>query len=80
MKDELKKITIKMEDGTCKEAEIVFAFNEAGEDYILYELNNQIHAVKVNDNNEIIQITDERELEIVEEIYNDFLEDSDGDE
>lgn len=68
------KIEIILDSGEKKAAEIVFAFSEAGEDYIVYELEGKTFAGAIDDKNNI-RVLDDRENYIVEEIYNEFLDD-----
>lgn len=71
--EEDNNIIIKLDDGTTKSAKIVFAFNQGGDDFIVYELEGKTFASTVDQNNNL-RILDEKEREIVEEIYNNFLE------
>ncbi|MGL4183847.1 MAG: hypothetical protein ACRCRP_01810 [Metamycoplasmataceae bacterium] len=73
MKKNEEEITIFLENGEEKKAKVVFAFNEAGDDYILYSLEGAIYPAIINDKNEILPIPEE-EIDIIETIYNEYLD------
>lgn len=66
-------IEIKMDDGSTKKGKVVFAFNEAGDDFVVYELDNQTFASIIDKDNNL-RVLDDKENEIVEEIYNNYLD------
>lgn len=56
------------------EGSILFSFEENGDEYVIYELNNQAFAAKVDNNNNLFPI-EEDEWPLVEKIYEQFLKD-----
>ncbi len=82
MKDNLEKkskfVTITLEDDTTVEAEVVFTFEENGDTFILYAINDMVHPAKIAEDDSLIMIEDD-EWEIVEKIFNEFMEDEEND-
>lgn len=89
---EIKKISddvlsIQLEDGTTVDAYILFTFNENGEQYIMYEIEQPngdemdyiAYGAKLGPNDEIIPINDD-EWEIVERIFNEWVESEEEEE
>lgn len=76
-------LTITLEDNSQIDANILFTFNENGDQFIVYEIeelvNNELqgiaYAAKLREDNSIIPIEND-EWEIVEKIFNDWLEDN----
>lgn len=79
-------LSITLEDGTQIDANILFTFNENGEQFIVYEIEHEnngdvqstAYAAKVNEDNSIKPI-EEDEWEIVEKIFNEWLEETEED-
>lgn len=76
--NELKTIFITDENNVKHEGEIIFSFTENGDEYIIYELNNQAFGAKINEHKKLSPIDDD-EWPLVEKIYNQFLEEKDDD-
>ncbi len=74
MTNEDKKIEVKTEDGKTLQGEILFTFEANGDDFILYEINEEVFAAKIDDNKELRQV-EEDEWPLVEKIFNQFMED-----
>lgn len=78
-------LTITLEDNTKIDANILFTFEENGDQFIVYEIEDEIngeiqsiaYAAKINDDNSIIPI-EEDEWPIVEKIFNEWQEDNEG--
>lgn len=76
-------LTITMEDGKVIDANILFTFNENGDQYIVYEIehetDNEIeyvaYAAKLNDDNSIEQVNED-EWPIIEKIFNEWMEEN----
>lgn len=66
-------IFVTTEDGKKLEGEIVFTFEANGDDFVLYEINDEIHAAKVDEENNLTQL-EEDEWKLVEKIYTEWLE------
>lgn len=66
-------IFVTTEDGKKLEGEIVFTFEANGDDFVLYEINNEIHAAKVDEENNLTQL-EEDEWKLVEKIYTEWLD------
>ncbi|MGL6125276.1 MAG: DUF1292 domain-containing protein [Metamycoplasmataceae bacterium] len=78
MKDKEKFVTITLEDESTIEAEVVFTFEENGDTYILYAIGDTVHPAKIADDDSLIMLEND-EWEIVEKIFNEFMEDEDND-
>lgn len=72
-------INIELEDGTKVDANILFTFNENGDQFILYEIDQVAYGAKVKDDNHLAAI-DEDEWELVEKIFNEWVEGQEEDE
>lgn len=72
-------LTITMEDGSKRDANILFAFEEVGDTYIFYELDNIAYAGKLGNNDELLKI-EEDEMKLIENIYEEWVNQQDDDE
>lgn len=72
-------INIELEDGTKVDANILFTFNENGDQFILYEIDQVAYGAKVKDDNRLEAI-DEDEWALVEKIFNEWVEDQEDDD
>ncbi len=72
-KENLKNniIEVELKDGKKVNANIVFTFEENGDQFILYEINNVVYGAKLNEDNSLKQI-EEDEWELVEKIFNEW--------
>lgn len=74
------KLVIIEDDGTQKEMEILFTFenDENGNSYVLFtdpqDETGEVFACRYDDEGHLEQINDEKEYEIVEEVFNTFVE------
>ncbi|MBD5423383.1 MAG: DUF1292 domain-containing protein [Mycoplasma sp.] len=69
-------INIELNDGTKVDANILFTFNENGDQFIFYEIDDVAYGAKVKDDDSLIAINDD-EWELVEKIFNEWLEEQD---
>ena len=74
------KILIREDDGTEKEMEILFTFDDDSREksYVVFTDPNdeegQVFACSYNDNGEMEPVEDDAELEMVEEVLGAFLD------
>ena len=68
-----KKIIITDETGKKVEGTIVFTFEANGENFVIYELGNNSHASKIDQEGNLRPI-EEDEWKYVENIYNEYIE------
>ncbi len=73
-----KFVTITLEDETTVEAEVVFTFEENGDTFILYAIGDTVHPAKIAEDDSLIMIEND-EWEIVEKIFQEFMEDEEND-
>lgn len=73
------KIIVKDEKGKDIEGEILFTFEANGDDFILYSINDEAYAAKIDEAGNLTPV-EEDEWKLVEKIYNEFLEDSNGED
>ncbi len=74
-----RTIEIELEDGEKVEGKILFTFEANGDDFVLYELKEQVFAAKVDDNNNL-KAVEEDEWPLVEKVFKEYMEDTDEDE
>lgn len=72
-------INIELENGQKVDANILFTFNENGDQFILYEIDNVAYGAKIKDDNNLEAINDD-EWELVEKIFNEWAEDQEEDD
>lgn len=68
-------LTITLEDGTNVDGNILFMFEENGDQFIFYEINDTAFAAKLNPDNSLAEIADD-EWELVERIFNEWMEEN----
>lgn len=68
-------IKIELEDGKKVEGEILFTFNENGDQFILYEIEEVAYGAKLKDDNSLAPINDD-EWNLVEKIFNEWQEEN----
>lgn len=76
-------LTITLEDGQVIDANVLFTFEENGDQYIIYEIEHEVdgeieyvaYAAKINDDNSITQISED-EWPIIEKIFNEWMEEN----
>lgn len=73
------KIIIKDEKGNDVEGEIIFTFEANGDEFILYGINDEAFAAKIDEEGNLSPV-EEDEWKLVEKIYNEFLEEEEEDE
>ena len=71
---EERTIIITGDDGIEREGFILFSFEANGDEFVLYELEDNAYAAKVDDNGDLAPI-EEDEWKLVEKIYNEYMED-----
>ncbi|QJR44048.1 DUF1292 domain-containing protein [Mycoplasma miroungirhinis] len=74
LNDKTRKITIQDDNGKETEITILFDFEENGDTYLLGVLADLETVVGLKKQNDIYIEIPEDEWEIVEEVFNDFLE------
>lgn len=72
--DQERAIFIIDKNNQKREGEILFSFEENGDEYVIYELDNQVFGAKVDQKNDLFPI-EEDEWPLVEKIYEQFLND-----
>lgn len=76
MNNDENKILITTEDNKQVEGTILLHFEANGDDFVLYELKDRVHAAKIDGNNNLSPV-EEDEWPLVEKIYNEFMEEVD---
>ena len=72
-------IVVTTEDGKKLEGQIVFTFEANGDDFVLYEINDEVFAAKVDEEGNLAEV-EEDEWKLVEKVYKEWLEEEDEDE
>ena len=72
-------IVVTTEDGKKLEGQIVFTFEANGDDFVLYEINDEVFAAKVDEEGNLAEV-EEDEWKLVEKVYKEWLEEEDADE
>ena len=80
-KEKLKNniIQVELNDGKKVNANIVFTFEENGDQFILYEIDDVVYGAKLNEDDSLKPI-EEDEWELVEKIFNEWNEENNQDE
>ena len=80
-KEKLKNniIEVELNDGKKVNANIVFTFEENGDQFILYEIDDVVYGAKLNEDDSLKPI-EEDEWELVEKIFNEWNEENNHDE
>ncbi|MCK5946053.1 MAG: DUF1292 domain-containing protein [Mycoplasmataceae bacterium] len=79
MKKDESLIEIKTQDGKTIQGEILFHFEANGDNFVLYEAEEQLFAAKIDENKNLTPV-EEDEWPMVEKIYNQFMEDYENEE
>ncbi len=79
MINEDKKIEVKTEDGKILEGEILFTFEANGDDFVLYQINDEVFAAKIDEHKNLRQV-EEDEWPLVEGIFNDYMDELEDEE
>lgn len=66
-------LQIELENGKWIDANILFTFEENGDQFIMYEIDDVAYGAKVNEDNSLVKIEDD-EWNLVEKIFNEWLE------
>ena len=80
------KLVIIEDDGTQKEMEILFTFenDENNKSYVLFtdptDVEGEVFACSYDDEGNLEYITDEAEYAIIEEVFNTFVEELQGED
>ena len=69
-----RTIIVTDENNVEHEGKIIFTFEANGDNFVLYELNEQAFACKVDEEGNLTPV-EEDEWKLVEKIYNEYLED-----
>ena len=72
-------IDVELNDGKKVNANIVFTFEENGDQFILYEIDDVVYGAKLNEDDSLKPI-EEDEWELVEKIFNEWNEENNQDE
>ena len=72
-------IEVELNDGKKVNANIVFTFEENGDQFILYEIDDVVYGAKLNEDDSLKPI-EEDEWELVEKIFNEWNEENNHDE
>ena len=72
-------IEVELNDGKKVNANIVFTFEENGDQFILYEIDDVVYGAKLNEDDSLKPI-EEDEWELVEKIFNEWNEGNNQDE
>lgn len=73
------RITIELENGKTVEGEILFEFEENGDDFVAYVIDETIYVAKYDEDGKLFPIAED-EWTLVEKIVNSFLEDMEEEE
>lgn len=74
-----KILQIELENGKWIDADILFTFEENGDHFIMYEIDGVAYGAKIKEDNSLIKI-EEDEWNLVEKIFNEWLEEEDEEE
>lgn len=74
-----KILQIELENGKWIDADILFTFEENGDQFIMYEIDGVAYGAKIKEDNSLIKI-EEDEWNLVEKIFNEWLEEEDEEE
>lgn len=69
------RIYVTTEDGKKLEGEIVFTFEANGDDFVLYQIGDEVFAGKVDEENNLSEV-EEDEWKLVEKVYQEWLEEA----
>ena len=72
-------IEVELNDGKKVNANIVFTFEENGDQFILYEIDDVVYGAKLNEDDSL-KPSEEDEWELVEKIFNEWNEENNQDE
>ena len=72
-------IEVELNDGKKVNANIVFTFEENGDQFILYEIDDVVYGAKLNEDDSLKPIQED-ECELVEKIFNEWNEENNQDE
>ena len=70
---EERKIEVKLENGKSAEGEILFTFEANGDNFVLYSINEEVFAAKIDENNNLFPV-EQDEWPHVEKIFNQYME------
>lgn len=73
------RISIELENGKTVEGEILFEFEENGDDFVAYVIEETIYVAKYDEDGKLFPIAED-EWPLVEKIVNSFLEDMEEEE
>ncbi len=68
-----KLVNVTLKDGSIVEGEILFTFEANGDDFVLYGIDEEVFAAKINEEDNLSQI-EEDEWPLVEKVFNEYIE------
>lgn len=68
-------IDIELENGKKINANILFTFEENGDQFIMYEIDEIAYGAKIKEDNSLVAI-EEDEWNLVEKIFNEWMEEN----
>lgn len=68
-------IDIELENGKKINANILFTFEENGDQFIMYEIDDIAYGAKIKEDNSLVAI-EEDEWNLVEKIFNEWMEEN----
>jgi len=68
-----RTITITLENGKTLDGEVLFTFELNGDNFILYELDDKVHAARIDEEDNLSPINED-EWPMIEKIYNEYIE------
>ncbi len=74
-----REIEVKLKDGSTAKGEILFTFEANGDDFVLYAINDEVFASKVDEENNLSPV-EEDEWPLVEKVFNEFMEEMEGED
>lgn len=74
-----RTIIVKDENGKEVEGQIIFTFEANGDDFVLYEINDQAFAAKIDEQGNLTPVMED-EWKLVEKIYNEYQEDMESED
>ena len=72
-------LTVWLDDGQAVDANILFTFNENGDQFLFYEIGDWAYAAKLNPDNSLAPLAAD-EWPVVEQIFNEWLADEPDDD
>ncbi len=67
-----RTITVTLENGKTIDGEVLFTFELNGDNFILYELEDKVHAARIDEEDNLSPINED-EWPMIEKIYNEYI-------